>query len=275
MLNMFKILILVTIILLVAYKSIFSQSIAVYVPMNELRNILDSADVTGVVVVHDFNENVYIHNTGGNLKKRQLPASTFKIPNSIIALETGIVDYDSTIFKWDGKERRLDIWNRDMNFHDAFHLSCVPCYQEIARKIGFKRMNEYINKFKYGKMVIDSTNIEKFWLEGESTISVEEQLDFIERFYLSLLPVSDKTEKLMKELMIIEKNDKYTLSGKTGWSVRNNNNSGWFVGYIETKDKLYFFATLIEPKKSFNMDMFPMIRKEIIMKAFKILNIIE
>ncbi len=71
----------------------------------------------------------------------------------------------------------------------------------------------------------------------------------------------------MKDLIIIEKNDDYTLSGKTGWSIRNGNNNGWFVGYIEKGDKIYYFATNIIPSKEFNMNMFAKIRQKITIKA--------
>ena len=148
---------------------------------------------------------ISIGNTG------HLPASTFKIPNSIIALETGLIEDDSTLIKWDGDERRLPAWEQDLVFRDAFHYSCVPCYQEIARKIGEKRM------------------------------------------------------------LVIEENDTLKLSSKTGWSIRNGNNNGWFVGYLEKSGKVYFIATNIDPEVEFNMDLFPLIRKEISLQAVKMI----
>lgn len=75
--------------------------------------------------------------------------------------------------------------------------------------------------------------------------------------------------------MIIEDNNDYTLRGKTGWSIRNGNNNGWFVGYIETRNKIYFFASNVEPKDQFDMDMFSMIRKDVTFKAFEQMRIIE
>ena len=75
--------------------------------------------------------------------------------------------------------------------------------------------------------------------------------------------------------MVIEEQDNFRLSGKTGWSIRNGNNNGWFVGYVEKDNNVYFFATNVEPEEEFNMDMFPMIRKEITYKALKQLNIIN
>ena len=241
----------------------------------EFQTFIDSADVKGSILIYDLKDDKYYSNNFTWAKKGNLPASTFKITNSIIALETGVVENDSTLFKWNGEERRLRIWERDMIFKEAFHYSCVPCYQEVARKIGVKRMNEYLDKLDYGKMEVDSTNIDMFWLEGESQINQYQQIEFLKRFYNSELPISQRTEAIMKKMMVIEEVENYKISGKTGWSIRNGNNNGWFVGYLETNENTYFFGTNIEPNQKFNMDMFPMIRKELIFKALKQMEIMK
>lgn len=241
----------------------------------EFQTIIDSANVNGAILIYDFEADRYYSNNFEWTKKGNLPASTFKIANSIIALETGIVENDSTLFKWNGEKRRLRNWEQDLIFRDAFHLSCVPCYQEIARKIGVKKMSDYLDKLDYGTMKVDSTNIDTFWLEGDSKINQFQQIDFLNRFYQSELPISERTEVIIKRMMTIEENDEYKLSGKTGWSIRNGNNNGWFVGYIESQSKTYFFATNVEPKEQFEMDMFPMIRKDVTHKAFGQMEIIK
>jgi beta-lactamase class D len=246
---------------------------AVYSP--ELQEVIDSANVTGSVLVYDQQNNTFWSNDFARCDSGFLPASTFKIPNSIIALETGVVANDSTLFKWNGEKRRLQAWEQDLTFTEAFRVSCVPCYQEIARKIGPLRMNEYLKKLNYGKMKVDSSNIDVFWLEGESRISMNQQLDFIARFYNKQLPVSDRTRDILKRMMVIEDTGKYVFSGKTGWSIRNGNNNGWFVGYLETKGGVYFVVTNIEPREKFNMDLFPKIRTRISLEAFKKLKILD
>ena len=109
--------------------------------------ILDSTGLSGSILIYDPQINSYFSNDFQRSSKGFLPASTFKIPNSLIALETGVVENDSTLFKWDGKKRRLQSWERDMTFREAFHASCVPCYREIAQKIGVGRMKDYLQKF--------------------------------------------------------------------------------------------------------------------------------
>jgi beta-lactamase class D len=243
--------------------------------VSEFQTLIDSADVKGSILIYDLKDDKYYSNNFNWAKKGNLPASTYKITNSIIALETGVVQSDSTLFKWNGEERRLKIWEQDMIFKDAFHYSCVPCYQEVARKIGVNRMNKYLDKLDYGNMKVDSTNIDLFWLEGESQINQYQQIEFLKRFYNSELPISQRTETIMKRMIVIEEDETYKLSGKTGWSVRDGNNNGWFVGFVEIKENTYFFATNVEPNQNFNMDLFPMIRKELTFKALKKLNIIK
>jgi beta-lactamase class D len=241
----------------------------------ELQTILDSAHVSGSILIYNQKDDEYYSNDFEWAQKGFLPASTFKICNSIIALETGVVENDSTLFKWNGEERRLDIWEQDLVFRDAFHFSCVPCYQDIARKIGVKRMNEYLKKLEYGQMIVDSGSIDIFWLEGESKITQYQQIDFLKRIYNKELPISDRTFTIMKRLMLLAEKEEFKISGKTGWSIRNGNNNGWFIGYLEKGSEVYFFATNITPDQEFDLSLFPVIRKDISMKALQLLKIIE
>lgn len=237
------------------------------------QQILDAAEVNGVILIFDEKNNTYHSNNFERANEGFLPASTFKIPNSVIALETGVVEDENTIFKWDGKKRALKIWDQDLTFTNALRKSCVPCYQDIARQVGVNRMNEYLGKLDYKNMVVDSSALDLFWLEGDSRITAMEQIDFLSRFYHSKLPISKRTEKIVKDMIFYNEKPTYNLSGKTGWSIRNGNNLGWFVGYIEKADELYFIATNVDPKESFDMKKFAKIRLQVLMEATKLLGI--
>jgi beta-lactamase class D len=241
---------------------------------SEFVNILDSFKVKGSILIYDIKNNTYYSNDFSWSKTGIIPASTFKIPNSIIALETGIIKSDSTVFKWNGEKRRFKKWEEDLTFKQAFQVSCVPCYQEIARKIGVKRMKSYLKKLNYNGMVFDTLTIDNFWLQGKSKISQMQQIDFLERLYYSKLPISKRTENIMKDIMQIEKTESYVLRGKSGWGMRNEINNGWLVGYLETNNYVYFFATNVE-KQETNMDEFPVIRMNITKEAFRNLELIK
>lgn len=246
-----------------------------YVIKPEFQNILDSAKVQGAILIYDLAQQTYYTNDMDWVQTGELPASTFKITNSIIGLELGLLESDTTVFKWDGTERPMKVWEQDLTLQKAFQLSCVPCYQELARSIGPERMNHYLHTLGYGQMVVDSSNIDLFWLAGDSKISQMQQIDFLTRLHLSKLPIQPRTAQLMKKIMLIEENEDYRLSGKTGWAISGEKDIGWFAGFLETKGQIYFFATRIQPQPALEMNDFAMIRKEVSMKAFRQLAIIS
>ena len=269
---------LIALLLLMNLK-INSQSNGKYpkaeVVVSEFGEILDSLKINGSVLILDFQKDIYYSNDFIWAKSGHLPASTFKIPNSIIALETGVVKSDSVVFKWNGEKRSQKTWEQDLTFKKAFQVSCVPCYQEIARKIGLKRMKSYLKKLDYNTMVFNENTLDNFWLEGESKISQIQQIDFLKKLYFSELSISKRTETIMKDIMEIENTDQYILRGKTGWGFNNKIDNGWIVGYIEKDKKVYFFATNIEPGENFDMDNFRTARINLTKEAFRKLKILE
>ena len=236
---------------------------------SEFQTFLDSADVNGSILIWD--EKKYYSNDFIWAKEGRLPASTFKIPNSIIALELGIIENDSMIIEWDGKPRFQKRWEKDLTFKEAFHLSCLPCYQEIARSIGVKRMKNYLYNLNYGNMAFDSTNLDMFWLEGQSEISQYQQIAFLRTFNEQRLPISNRTHTIMRRMMIIDETEQYILRGKTGWSIVNDQNNCWYVGFMETKHGFYYFATNIEPNEQTDLNSLPSIRKSVTEEALKVL----
>lgn len=234
-----------------------------------LKKIVEEAPVKGAILMYDFKQKRYYSNDFDWAKQGQLPASTYKIPNSLIALETGVMANDSVLIKWDGKKKYLKVWEQDMIFRQAFHLSCVPCYQAIARKVGVNRMRALIDQLKFGQMVFDSTSIDQFWLRGKSRVTPFEQIDFLTRFYVSKLPVSSRTEKIMKRMMIRKQTKDYILRGKTGLSNEGGKYNGWFVGYVEAKQNVYFFATNLKPKPGLSPKEFIPLRIELTLQALK------
>lgn len=235
----------------------------------EFQKIINDKNVTGAVLIYDLKKNTYYSNDFDWATIGRLPASTFKIPNSIIALELGIVKNDSTLFAWNGEKRAYKIWEQDLILKNAFHYSCVPCYQEIARKVGVNRMQNLLDELEFGNMKFDTITIDNFWLEGSSKINQFEQIDFLKRLYESKLPISKRTEGIMKKMMLVKDTENFKLRGKTGLSVRSGKRNGWFVGYLEKNKNVYFFATNIEPNLDTNPNLFTKARKEITIEALK------
>ena len=233
------------------------------------QSILDSARVEGAILVYDPQTNHYQSNDFEWAAQGRLPASTFKIPNSIIALEEGIMEDENTVLEWDGTKRALSIWEKDMTFAEALRLSCVPCYQEIAQQIGVTKMQDYLQKLHYQSMQFDENTIDDFWLIGASKITLFEQINFLQRLYQGHLPIAAKTKQIIKKMLVFKQTDTYTISGKTGWAMRKNHNNAWFVGYVEKGSKVYYFATNISPKKGFELKDFPKTRMDVTLAALK------
>lgn len=177
-------------------------------------------------------------------------ASTFKIPNSLIALETGVIPNELALLTWDGITRELPVWNRDLNLKEAFQLSAVWFYQVLARRTGHDRMKQWVEAIAYGNQQIGTpAEIDRFWLNGTLQITPQGQVDFLRRLYGNELPFSAKAIATVKEIMVTEQTPDYTIRAKTGWFGFGNpevQNIGWYVGYVERGDDVYFFATNIE-----------------------------
>jgi beta-lactamase class D len=177
---------------------------------------------------------------------RFLPASTFKIMNSLIGLEIGKITDEQMVIKWDGVKRSREEWNKDLTMTEAFKVSAVPYYQEIARRIGRDTMQQWIDSLHYGNMKIGK-NIDSFWLDNSLQISPDEQLGLVKRLYFDQLPFQKRTQQIVREVMKQEDNTQYALYYKTGWGYDEKNNSiGWMVGWIEENKHPYFFVTLVK-----------------------------
>ncbi|MGB0984672.1 MAG: class D beta-lactamase [Saprospiraceae bacterium] len=237
---------------------------------SEWKTYFDNKNVKGTIVIRDLESSQqWIYNSE-RAKTGFLPASTFKIMNSMIALETEILSTEDTIY-WNGENHRIPTWRENHVLKTAFSTSCVPCYQEIARKVGVQRMNKHIKANDYGQMDIQEENLDMFWLVGNSKITPLEQVDFIEKLYKNKLTFSQKTIDSIKEIMLNEKGNDFVLYGKTGWAQieAEQINLGWFVGYLTSSKGNYAFATNIERPMPEDTEGFAAARKEITMEIFE------
>jgi len=174
----------------------------------------------------------------------KLPASTFKIPNSIIALETGVVaDPDKDVFKWDGVTRPIEAWNKDHTLRSAIAASAVPVYQEIARRIGAERMQKYVDLLDYGNRDIGG-GIDQFWLTGNLRIDPVQQVDFVDRLRRGVLPVSKRSQELVRDIMPVTKVGDATIRAKSGLlgAEVGKPSLGWMVGWAEKGSQQTVFA---------------------------------
>lgn len=180
-----------------------------------------------------------------------IPASTSKIPHTLIALETGFAA-PGTVFTWDGTLRFLDAWNRDQTLTTAYRRSAVWVFQEITATLGHAQMARWIATLEYGNRDIGAAaRLTTYWLQGPLKISAREQVDFLSRLASNQLPLSSDTLDQARDVMRADSGPGWTLYAKTGWGLRGDDpDIGWYVGWLERDDpsaEIYVFA--------FNLDM--------------------
>ncbi len=205
----------------------------------------------GAFVLYDLKNNHYVRHNEARCRQRFTPASTFKIANSLIGLETGVVRDAEFVISWD-RQRYPDQgrpkiapfihWWQDHTLRSPMKHSVVWYYIEIARQVGAPRMKRHLMQYRYGNGDI-SGGIEQFWRNSSLRISADEQVEFLRKFYTGKLSVSTRSTNIVKEIMLLEHTATYRLSGKTGAAPSGNGGTlAWFVGYLEREDNVHFFA---------------------------------
>lgn len=227
-------------------------------PYPYFQSLLDSIKLKGSILIFDGDKNQYYSNDYAWSQTAKIPASTFKITNSLIALETGVIKNENSMIFWDKTERSVKVWNQDMNFKEAFHKSCLPCYQQIARKIGVDSMKFYLNKLQYPAMTLDDSSLDIFWLDHPNQITQFQQINFLKRLHQSGLDISERTERIFKNMSLVDSMSNSTIEfrAKTGWTYMDDYNNGWYVGYLIKNQNPIFFATNVEPSEAFEMKHF-------------------
>lgn len=211
----------------------------------ELGAIFEDAEVTGTFVLYDVKADSFVVHNQARAKERFVPASTFKIPNSLIGLSVGAVESVDEVLPYGGRPQPFDIWEEDMALREAITLSNVPIYQELARRIGLERMRENVVMLGFGNEDIGET-VDTFWLEGPLEISAIEQTQFLAKLAQGALPIAQEVQNVVKELVLLERGSQWKLYGKTGWENAPESGIGWWVGWVEKDDRLYTFALNID-----------------------------
>lgn len=196
------------------------------------------ANPNTTAIIHDLNTSKQTVINAARANDPLPPCSTFKILNSIISLDTKAIKDENETIKWDGVTREYPPWNHDHNMRSAITVSTVWFYQELARRVGARRMQAGVSAAGYGNM--DTTRaLTDFWLgDGSLKISANEQVDFMARMMSGKLPFSPRSVAITKEIMTLEKRDGYAFGGKTG----SCGGVGWFVGFVEEGGNMKVFA---------------------------------
>lgn len=233
--------------------------------------------------MYDLSTKTYTKYNPIHCATRFSPCSTFKIANSLIGLQTGVIPDTAFVIKYDSIRHPLDSsklaaepfkhWYQDLSLKRAFRYSCVWYYQELARRVGQEKMLKSITELAYGNQDI-SSGIDTFWLSGSLQISIDEQVEFLKRFYSNHVSgISIKNIDAVKNIMLYESIPAYRLYGKTGRGLCPNGKTiGWFVGFIETDSgtKIFALNLLVNDAQDLKNDFRIALTKQIL-KELKVL----
>lgn len=233
-------------------SSLLAANTMAQTPMNSrveelpyARAAIDAAGYQGNMLIYDLSLDKYYAANADSVTHPHIPASTFKIMSSLIALEAGLVADADTVLPWDGVTRGRTETNADLTLRDAFRLSSVPHYQALVRAVGAPAMQRALADAGYGNQNI-SGGIDQFWLSGGLRISPMQQIDVLRRLYHQDLPFSATAMNTVKDIMVTERTDAYVLRAKTGLAILNGDeNTGWWVGWVEHGSNVTMFATVL------------------------------
>ena len=213
----------------------------------QIGDLFSSAEVNGTFVVYDVTTQTYRGYNRERAQKRFVPASTFKIPHTLIGLSVGAVKNVDAVLPYRGDPHPfIPAWAEDMGLRKAIALSNVPIYQELARRIGLDRMRDNVVRMDYGNTDI-GTAVDQFWLTGPLKISAVEQTQFLAKLAQDALPFPREFQKSVRDIAFLEQGENWRLCGKTGWQNAPDPGVGWWVGWVQNADHIYAFAL--------NMDM--------------------
>lgn len=214
----------------------------------ELGRHFEELGTRGVITVLDTRIHRWIASDSARAFEAFLPASTFKIPMTLIALDTGAAADETQPFKWDGQQRAIADWNRDQTLASAYRVSAVWVFQSLARKIGQPTVQQYVRDFRYGNAAAGPVG-DRFWLDGDLRISAVGQIDFLRRVHDRALPLADRSYDIARKVLLREQGPGWRMYAKTGWTDASRPAIGWLVGWVERDEdpRPVYFAL--------NMDM--------------------
>jgi beta-lactamase class D len=255
-------------VLLAVICTLFSPEL--HAEDSDLAGIFERRGVQGTMVISSLDGmELYVHNPDRAVIRYPV-ASTFKLLNTLIALQEGAVNGKDEVIRWDGKIRDFPDWNRDQTLESAFRTSCVWYYQELARRVGSERYRRYLELCRYGRLAgkMETTS---FWLDGSLVISAQEQVVFLGSLCRRTLPFSSTAYVTLRDLMVAGKGPGYVLRAKSGWATALTPQVGWYVGYVERGGSVWLFAMNMDVREREQLPL----RREIALEALRAKGIID
>lgn len=219
-----------------------------------IAKIFASYDAQGTLVIAGLRDGRNIIHNDARAIVRFTPASTFKIFNTLIALQEKAVEGRHSALRWDGRRHEFDDWNRDQTLESAFRVSCVWCYQALAAKVGAESYRNHLRGADYG-VLREPFDVTSFWLDGSLRVSALDQIELLRRIHRRVLPFDVATYETLRQIMVVEQTPHFVLRAKTGWGARAEPQIGWYIGFLEKGGETTFFALNLTVKRESDLPL--------------------
>ena len=201
---------------------------------------------TGSFVLYDQATDKWNIYNIDNASTRIPPNSTYKIYDALLGLESGIITPEHSTFTWNGEPCPFDSWESDQDLTSAMHNSVNWYFQAIDSQAGFQSVKTFLQTINYGNQNT-GTNLNLYWTDFSLKISPIEQVELLQNFYQNNFHFDRKNIHAVKNALLLSTTSSGSLYGKTGTGrVNGKDVNGWFVGYIESDNNTYYFATNIQ-----------------------------
>ena len=218
------------------------------VERDDLASLFEDAGVDGTFVLYDVRAGSAVVVGVEQARERAVPASTFKLPNTLISLETGVVSDIDEVVSPEGEE--------EASLREALPTTDVSVHHEVAHRIGYDRMSTWVDRFDYGnRQVGQDGELGRFWVEGPLEISAVEQATFLAALARAELPVEVEHQEALQELVAMEEGSGYRLFGRTGLGAQAEPAPGWWVGWVESDQDLHTFALRLNVEQDGDVEL--------------------
>lgn len=212
----------------------------------DYSNYFDNYD--GSFVLYDLQNNQWTIYNEQYASLRVSPHSTYKIYDALFALESQIITVDDSVLKWNQQNYPFDEWEANHNLKSAMNYSVNWYFQDIDTSMGHQKISSFLKEINYGNQTMGH-DINIYWSDNSLKISPIEQVEILQNFHHNAFGFSTMNINAVKESIRLSTQDDSAFYGKTGTGrVNGEDVNGWFIGFIETDDNVYYFATNIQGK---------------------------
>lgn len=219
------------------------------VSINHLEQL---TDYSGTFVLYDSSQNLWSIYNEKQASMRVSPYSTYKIYDALLGLEKRVITPDNSTLLWNNERYPFQEWEANQDLNSAMKYSVNWYFQNIDQSLGLKPIRSFLQEIEYGNQTT-SQDLDMYWSDSSLKISAIEQVELLIKLHDNSFGFTEENINAVKDSIYLSSSKTCTLYGKTGTGrIDNRDVSGWFIGYIEIQEHVYYFATHIQGQSNAN-----------------------